>query len=152
MKRYVLDVKEDDNGEAFIELNDEIVQHMDVQEGDVVEWIDNHDGSFTLQKKVEEPAVEKVWVMVETVQMFRHRYMVETPKNFPFWALDSVTMEEAKEFSQEHLGETIVTHRVMSKEEALAFCDEDNDYARTWSDEKKMDAFFTRDGEKVEIK
>jgi hypothetical protein len=52
-------------------------------------------------------------------------------------------MEEAKEFSQEHLGEQIVSHRVVTKKEALALCDQDNDYAKSWDKETKMKNFFT---------
>lgn len=87
--------------------------------------------------------MEKVWVMVECVSMFRMRYMVEAPADHPEYALDTVTMNEAKEFSQEHLGETIVSHRVMTEEEALAVCDEDNDYLKSWTDEQKKNALFT---------
>jgi hypothetical protein len=52
-------------------------------------------------------------------------------------------MGEAKEFSQEHLGEQIVSHRVVTKKEALALCDVDNDYADEWEKELKMKNFFT---------
>lgn len=82
--------------------------------------------------------------MVEAVSTFRMRYMVEVPKGKAEWALDTVTMQEAQEFSQEHLGEQIVSHRVVSKEEALALCDADNDYCKTWNDEQKVKAFFTK--------
>lgn len=83
------------------------------------------------------------WVLVECVSQFRERYIVEVPKGKVEWALDTVTMEEAKEFSQEHLGEVIVSHHVISKEEALVMCDEDNDYASAWDKDKKIEAFFT---------
>jgi hypothetical protein len=74
--------------------------------------------------------------------------MVQVPKGKAEWALDTVVCEEAKEFSQEHLGETIVSHRVVSYEEALRICDVDNDYTRSWSEEQKVRAFFTKEGEK----
>ena len=83
------------------------------------------------------------WVMVECVSMFRMRYMVEVPEEHPDWALDTVTMQEAKEFSQEHLDEVIVSHRVMDTAEALVQCDLDNGYCSGWTDEQKMNAFFT---------
>lgn len=92
------------------------------------------------------------WVMVECVSMFRMRYMVEVPEEHPEYALDTVVMKEAKEFSQEHLDEVIVSHRVMdSTAEALVQCDLDNSYCSSWTDEQKLDAFFTREGEKVEL-
>ena len=96
-------------------------------------------------------------VLVECVSMFRMRYLVEVPvgtDNYGYdkkeWALDTVTMEEAKEFSQQHIGETIVSNRVISKEEALTLCDQDNDYARSWPEEKKIEQFFTTVGEHSE--
>lgn len=90
------------------------------------------------------------YVLVETVSMFRMRYVVEVPvgtddygNDKALWALDTVTMEEASDFSQEHLGETIVSHRVVSKKEALELCDQDNSYAKDWTKDKKVEVFFT---------
>lgn len=91
------------------------------------------------------------WVMVECVSMFRMRYMVEVPAEHPEYALDTVTMREAKEFSQEHLDEVIVSHRVMTEEEALALSRQDNHYCDSWTDEQHINTFFTREGEKVEL-
>jgi hypothetical protein len=93
--------------------------------------------SFQLSKK------ETEWVMVECVSTFRERYMVEVPKGHAEYALDTVTMNEAKEFSQDYLGETIVSHRVVTKEEAFKMCDNDNDYTKSWDDETKVKNFFT---------
>lgn len=82
-------------------------------------------------------------VLVETVSMFRMRYVVEVPKDKSWWALDTVTMNEAKEFSQKHLDETIVSHRVITKDEALSMCDTDNEYAKSWDEAKKIQTFVT---------
>jgi hypothetical protein len=90
---------------------------------------------------------DKVWVMVETVSMFRERYMVEAPAANPEYALDDVTCETAKEFSQLHVGETIMSHRVMTEDEAIALCDIDNDYTSGWTREQKIKTFFTKEGE-----
>jgi hypothetical protein len=143
MKSYTLDVKFRDDGEAYIELPDEVIEETGWKVGDDLEWSDNGDGSFTLTSS------NKEWVLVETVQMFRHRYMVQVPKGKAEWAMDTVVCEEAKEFSQQHLGETIVSHRVVSYEDALKICDQDNDYTKSWSEEQKVTAFFTKDGEKI---
>ena len=87
---------------------------------------------------------EHVWVLVETVSQFRMRYMVRTPIDHPEYALDTVTCQEAKEFSQEHLGETIVSHHIMnSRLTALQLCDKDNHYCKDWTEQQKIDAFFT---------
>jgi hypothetical protein len=83
------------------------------------------------------------WVLVDAVSMFRMRYMVEVPEDHPEYALDTVTMHEAKEFSQEHLDEIITSHRVVTLDEALQICDQDNSYLKTWSKQDKIDNLFT---------
>ena len=88
------------------------------------------------------------WVLVETVEMFRMRYMIEVPKGKKEYSLDTITCREGKEFSQEWLGETIVSHRVISENDALKLCDEDNKAFKDWTKEQKLKAFFTKDGEK----
>ena len=141
-KSWVLDVKESEDGELYIEMTDEILEGSGFKIGDTLDWTDNGDGSWTL-KKVE----EKVWVLVECVQQYRMRYMVQAPADHPEYALDTVTMKEAKEFSQLDIGEVIVSHRVMSEADALALSDEDNDYAKKWNNEHKIKVFFTKEGE-----
>ena len=137
-KTFTLEVQHTDDGEAYIQFPEETMAGLGWKEGDTVLWTDNKDGSFTLTKK------ETEWVLVETVQTFRHRYMVEVPKGKAEWALDTVVCEDAKEFSQKHLGETIVSHRVVSYDEAMTMCDEDNDYVKdSWTDVKKHEVFFT---------
>ena len=90
------------------------------------------------------------WVLVEAVDTFRMRYVVQVPKGKDLYALDTVTMHEAKEFSQEHMDEIIVSHRVMSEKEAIALCLKDNDYSKNWNDDHIIETFFTKDGEKVQ--
>jgi bifunctional DNA-binding transcriptional regulator/antitoxin component of YhaV-PrlF toxin-antitoxin module len=138
-KSWTIDIQEDpENGDAILEFPSDLLEEAGWKEGDVLDWKDNSDGSFILTKK--EPTE---WVLVECVSTFRERYMVEVPKGKELWALDTVTLEEAKEFSQEHLGEQIVSHRVVTKEEALALCDEDNEYFRSWDEETKIKNYFT---------
>jgi hypothetical protein len=55
-------------------------------------------------------------------------------------------MDEAKEFSQKHLGETIFSSRIISEKDALDLFDEDNDYLKDWNDEQKMQSGFTEAG------
>ena len=145
-KTWTLDVKEDpETGDAILEFPDDLMLEAGWKEGDNLEWIDNKDGSYTL-KKVEPTQ----YVLVECVGTFRHRYMVEVPvgidrygKDKSLWALDTVTMGKAKEFSQEYIGEQVVSHRVVTKEEALSLCDKDNDYCSDWDEETKIKNFFT---------
>jgi hypothetical protein len=77
--------------------------------------------------------------------------MVEVPKGKAEWALDTVTLNEAQEFSQEHLGEVIVSHRVVSFDEALEMCDKDNHYCKDWDNEHKIRAFFSKEGVKYDV-
>jgi len=145
-KSWVVEVQEAPDGELFIELNDDILAESSFKIGDELEWVDLKDGSWMLKKKQ-----EMEWVLVDAVSSFRMRYMVQVPKGKSEWALDTVTMKEAKEFSQEHMGEQIVSHRVLTEREALDLCDVDNDYCAKWNDEQKIKAFFTKDGEKVDL-
>ena len=141
-KTWTISLEEDpETGDLILPLNDDILEQTGWKTGDAIDWTDNKDGSWTMKK------IETQWVLVETVSMFRERYMVEVPvgvdrygKDKAEWALDTVTMGEAKEFSQEHLG---VTHHVVTKEDALAMCDKENDYAKKWNDELKIQTFFT---------
>lgn len=83
--------------------------------------------------------------MVDCISTYRMRYCVELDDNDPKeWAMDTVVMEEAKEFSQEFLGEMIASHRVLSnKEEAFAMFREDNEYLKDVSDERLTEIGIT---------
>jgi hypothetical protein len=138
-KSWIITLEKDpETGDLILPLNDDILEGLDCEVGDTIEWIDNKDGSWTMRKKE-----ELEWVLVECVSTFRERYMVQVPKGKSEWALDTVTMNEAKEFSQEHLGEQIISHRVIGADEALELCDKDNQYCGKWATDKKLEAFFT---------
>jgi len=137
----IVTIQEDENGELILPLGDNVCEELGWKIGDTLDWKDNGDGSWTVTKKETEKETELV--LVECVSTFRMRYMVEVPKGKAEWALDTVTMNEAKEFSQVHIGEQIVSHRVVSKEEALALSDTDNAYGSTWPEELKVKNFFT---------
>ena len=49
--RWTIPVQENEQGEQFIEFPDEVLKETGWKDGDSIEWIDNHDGSFTLKKK-----------------------------------------------------------------------------------------------------
>jgi hypothetical protein len=137
--RKIITLESDDEGNLVLPLSDDILKEVGWETGDVIDWIDNKDGSWTMKKKI-----TKQFVLVECISMFRQRYVVEVPAGKAEWALDTVVMQEAKEFSQEHIGENIVSHRVMSKEQVLALCNIDNDYANNWNDKLKIDTFVTK--------
>ena len=141
---YLVTLETDpETGDLVLPLPDELLKEAGWKTGDTLDWKDNGDGTFSMTKQ---ETKETEWVLVETISQFRERYMVEVPKGKAEWALDTVTLNQAQEFSQEHLGEVIVSHRVVSFDEALELCDKDNHYCKAWDTDKKVDAFFTKDG------
>lgn len=99
------------------------------------------------QKEQKKEVLETEFVLVETVESFRMRYVVEVPKGKTTWASDTVVMKEAKEFSQKYLGETILSERVVTKKEIEQLVDQDNDYISSWSKQKKYETFVTSMGD-----
>lgn len=128
-----------DSEDLYIEFPPDLIDQMGWNENEELTWTDNKDGTFSIGKKT-----KTQWVLVETVSIFKHQYLVEVPEWKQEWALDTVTCNEAKEASQTHLDEIITNHRIVTKDEALRICDENNDYISSWSDETKINAFFTR--------
>lgn len=51
VKKWVLPVEIDGiTGELFVNLPDDLLEAANLEEGDIVEWVDNNDGSFTFKK------------------------------------------------------------------------------------------------------
>jgi hypothetical protein len=136
-KSWTVELDHDEEGNLVLPLNEEILAQAGWKTGDRVQWTDNHDGTWSLTK------AETEYVLVDAISTFRMRYAVEVPKGKSDWALDTVSLNEAQEFSQEHIGEQIVSHRVISKEQFIEICDQDNHYCASWPDEKKFDVFLT---------
>lgn len=138
-EHHIVTIQEDpESGDLILPFPEGMLEQMGWDVGDTLNWEAKDNGTFHITKK--EPTE---WVLVECISTFRTRYMVEVPKGKSEWAMDTVTMNEAKTFSSEHLGEQIVSHRVVTKEEALSLCDTDNDYFKSWDEETKMKNFFT---------
>lgn len=87
------------------------------------------------------------YVVVDAISQFRMRYVVEVPDGvenpteegtYPCtpieYASDSVTCEDVKEFTQKHLGETIVDAREVTLDEAIALFRSEEPYFAEWSD------------------
>lgn len=147
MKRYVVEVQEGESGEPILPLPEEMLQEAGWKEGDTIVWKDNKDGTWSMTKK----EVGRQFVLVETVSMFRERYVLEVPEGKSDWALDTVAMEEAKEFSQEHLAENIVSHRVISEDEVISLFEIDNAYLRSMSRDEILSKFVTKINEKGDL-
>lgn len=81
------------------------------------------------------------YVMVDAISQFRMRYVVQVPDHLSEkeqieWAQDTVTCEEAEEFSQLHLGELISTTKTLTQEEVFSTFKQDNEYLSSWTDEQ----------------
>ena len=95
-------------------------------------------------------------VLVETVSTFRHVYAVRLPDNEPNdFALEDVLMSfsdsdtKLEEVSQNHIGEDIYSHRVITEDEYLELFDRENSYLSDWEPERKKafiyDSFKARE-------
>jgi hypothetical protein len=82
--------------------------------------------------------MEKKLYLVETVSMFRMRYVVEAKE--AEHATDEVVMrtDQITEFSQHHVDENILSVRELSRLDYLDLFDKDNDYLSSWSEEEKL--------------
>jgi len=82
--------------------------------------------------------------LVETVSIFRHRYVVDAKKEEH--AADEVvynmTDSDFKEFSQHHVDECITSIREIKNEEFEPLFDKDNDYLKDWTLQSKRDKFI----------
>ena len=74
--------------------------------------------------------------LVETISMHRIRYVVECKSADD--AKETVTFNEAEEFSQLHIDEMITSTREIDDVEYLRVFDEDNDYLKSWSEDQKF--------------
>jgi hypothetical protein len=80
--------------------------------------------------------------MVEVLSQYRMRYVIEVEDDIDH-AIDEVIMQqdnfEFNEFSQKHLEPSpIIAHYEITREEYLKLFNEDNDYIKSWEDDKKF--------------
>lgn len=141
MKRYTAQIQEDEQGELVLPLPQEMLDELKWVPGDKLKWVDNLDGTYTLSKL---PSRARKLALVETVSTFRHRYVVEVPEGKLSWAEDTVVSEEAEEFSQKHLEQTIVSSREISVEEMQNLFVKDNEYLSDWTLEKIYEVAVTQ--------
>jgi hypothetical protein len=93
------------------------------------------------------------YVVIDTVSMFRQRYIVPreevqkwneeiklTDKLAKQWAQESVESEEIKEFSQRWLGETVTNVDFADTEKVLRLFKDDNEQlSEEWTQAKQLD-------------
>jgi len=138
---YKLDVVEGDDGDQLLQLSEEFCTDQDWREGDVISW-DIKDGSVIATNKCAQERKNKSGkklVLVETVSVFRHRYVVEC--NEEEHAADEVVCrlgnDDFEEFSQHHVDESISSTRVITEHEYMELFDKDNHYLAKWDVEQK---------------
>ena len=52
MTRYIVKIeKEPNSDELFLTFPDELIKSLDWREGDVIQWVSNNDGSWSLIKE-----------------------------------------------------------------------------------------------------
>ena len=100
---------------------------------------------------------DEKFVVVTAISQFKMRYVVpmselqkqnpDSPVQ-PEWALDGVTCNEYDDFSQEHLGETIVDWCIEDEEQIIKRFDKENDYLKDWDREKKLQSIYRCGGVK----
>jgi len=132
--KYVLDVKTDeDTGEFYINLPDEVLDKAGLKVGDTIKWVDNNDGSWSLIKMED----KQKYFVVDVLSSFRCSYVVKA--KCLEHALDEVTCRESdhtfKEFSQKHIGASIIDGYEVSRQEVLDLNKVDNSYLKNWSEE-----------------
>ena len=140
-KRWTLPVKENENGELYIELNDEILEGSGFKIGDTLDWKDLKDGSYSLTK------AEGDLYLVDSISVFHIRHVVRA-KNAEH-AMDEVVMDDGnlREFSQKHIDCNIIDSRKIDSEEYLRMFNKDNAYLSCWTDEEKLKFINTIDYE-----
>ena len=87
--------------------------------------------------------------LVDAVSTFRNSYVVRCKDEVH--AADTVTLNEADEWSQEWLGETVSRVIEITEEEYLVLFDKDNDYLKDWDVEKKKYLIYTVDYDDLEL-
>lgn len=75
--------------------------------------------------------------LVETVSMFRIRYVVDCKCSED--ANDTVVMQEAEEFGQFHVDENIISCREVTDDEVANLFFEDHPYLQEWGPQKAME-------------
>lgn len=75
--------------------------------------------------------------LVDAISSFRNSYVVRARS--AEHAMDTVALEEAEGFGQQWLGESISRAQEITEEQYINLFDEDNDYLRSWTEEKKKE-------------
>ena len=79
--------------------------------------------------------MSKKLFLVDTISTFHMRYLIEAESKSQAEVI-ARTDNFGDEFSQTHLGETVLTARKIKRKDAIKQFREDNSYLSGWTDEK----------------
>jgi hypothetical protein len=132
MKSWTLPVQQREDGEFYIELNDEILKDSGFEIGDALKWTDLKNGSYSLTKESEDIYI------VSAVSIFSLKFAVRARS--AEHAMDTVVCDDGtvKELSQKHITIDVVDAVKATEEQYLETFDRDNDYMRSWTKEQKL--------------
>ena len=95
--------------------------------------------------------LEGKYIVVTAISSFKMKYVIPTEELQKLnpeidlddaaargWAEDCVIMEEVKDFSQKHIGETVIETDILDEDTLLKVFDRENDYLSEWTREKKI--------------
>jgi len=75
MNRWIVNIEEDpDTGDLMLPLPPEVLEALSLKTGDKINWNVQDNGSIIISKQ------ETELVLVECINQFRTRYLVEVPK------------------------------------------------------------------------
>jgi hypothetical protein len=141
--RYILDVRADeDTGECYLRLPEEVLTKSGFKVGDSIKWVDNDDGSWSIVKMEE----TLNYYVVDVLSSFRNRFVVKA-KSLQDAHYEVALREndsEFTEFSQKHLGTNIIDGFEVSHNDLIKMNKQDNDYLSSWSDEQVI-RYLTND-------
>lgn len=134
-------------GDFLLPLTDELAKELKWDHTTELDYEYAPDGGLWIFVK---PKVKTEFVVVNAIQSFSTRYIVEVPIGHREDAIEAVRhqTDNFKEFSQKYLGENITTTHVIDKNDIVPLCNVENDYCSTWSHEQKFANFVNLIGEK----
>lgn len=135
-EKYEVYLEEDPaTGDLILPLPEVLLKDPKWANADNVKWEQLPDGAWSITP-VEETDKEFEYVMVDTLSTFRIRYAIKVPKGT---GKDfKPNSEYPEEFSQEHLGMTVVSKQVLNEDALIELFDADNSYLVNWTREQKL--------------
>lgn len=89
--------------------------------------------------------MSKKLVMIDCLSQHLVKYVIEVDEDVDVDTFYLENKDIIEEYSQKHICEEILQHRVISKKEYLKLFDIDNAYLKSWNEEQKLE-FINRFG------